>query len=104
MTDLEERSDTEVETVQIFPVLPLSEHDGAEGEVEEHHPDAGRAGDEDLLLPPAESLAGDLLQVAVVLHHLVLAEPGPPGGAVVDLPVNPFEEICQDLSGQQSPV
>ena len=78
-------------------MLPLSEHDGAEGEVEEHHPDTGRAGDQDLLLPPAESLAGDLLHVATVLHHLVLSQPGSPGGAVIYLPVNPLEQICQNL-------
>ena len=98
IADLEKRGDAEVEAVQVVPVLPLGEHDGAEGEVEEHHPDTGSAGDQHLLLPPAQSLAGNLLHVAGVLHHLVLCESAPPGGAVVDLPVNPFEQICKHLT------
>ena len=80
-------------------MLPLCEHDGAQGEVEEHHPDAGRAGYEELLLRPADGQS--LLQLPTVLHHLVPSQPTPPGGAVVDLPVNPFEQIGQDLASYQ---
>ena len=79
-------------------MLPLCEHDGAQGEVEEHHPDTGRARYEDLLLLPGDGQA--LLRVSSVLHHLVAGLPPPPGGAVVDLPVEPLEQVCQDLAGK----
>ena len=67
--DLEKRCYAEIGAVQVVPLLPLGEHDGAHGEVEEHHPEAGRAGDEELLL-----LSHPLphLKLGVTLHHLVL--------------------------------
>ena len=83
-------------------MLPLCEHDGAQCEVEEHHPDTGRARYEDLLLLPTQGEV--LLQVSSVLHHLVAGLPTPPGGAVVDLPVEPLEQVGQDLAGQSEEI
>ena len=41
-TDLEEGGDAEVDRVQIVPVFPLGEEDGADQQVDGHHPQAGR--------------------------------------------------------------
>ena len=38
---LKQGSNAEVSTVQIVPAFPLCEHDGAHGQVDKHHQDAG---------------------------------------------------------------
>ena len=45
---LEEGGCAEVGAVEVVPLLPLGEHDGAQRQVEEHHPHARRARDQHL--------------------------------------------------------
>ena len=47
-TYLEEGGDAEVDRVQIVPVFPLGEEDGADQQVDGHHPQAGRRWDQHL--------------------------------------------------------
>ena len=46
--NLAEGDDAEVDRVEVVPSLPLGKHDGAQDQVEHHHPETSGRGDDDL--------------------------------------------------------